>query len=409
MSLIESNMAFIKESVVFRSLFITLLFIHPLKIVGAFLNFNFLFLLLLPVTLYLYLIRSRSLWIQNHIYVFAIQLLLCLLSYASANELPKLNVPFGLMLYSPHFFLMTLNTYRTENKDFFINSSLIYVCLLMSILIYSGCIYASAHPTALLNFSDLFQISNFARTNTTFRYALFEAMNIGKNIFNLKENVWMGNAITIFPLIFCSAILTSFEKIKKKEYLILAISFLLIIAKNSRAEILYLAAISGIYLFRNRIPSHSWVYALPFFVTFPFLQLFYEKNFLNGRQILNQLFSENITFFGNGISFTRNHVHQLVHGQHASVHNIHFETILNFGLLVYLVSITALILGLKRLNTKREDIKLFFQILIFFLLSTSYELFDIYFWFLAGVIIASNRSAMAGAAVNPGDSIPSNS
>lgn len=335
------------------------------------------YLLVAPFVFYpLYLIGDRdAFW--RHAVLFGAQALVA--AYSLRNGVYDSTYLF-LFFYSPQFALLIAHTYRNDNYRFTIGMFLAYSAVLTA---FAGLSISMSQLDLGEAVRSFFSISTYTRTSEAGRYQFLNALNIGKNIFGLDERALEAVALTIYPLIFISFIFLKTSKLRWSEAIILFVAILFLLLKNSRGEVLFALALFGTYL----IEKMKWKKIRPAYwllVLFPFFQLLFSGRFLNGRTLLNEFFYSHISPFGYGMGFSKAQIFTITKGDHGSFHNIHFEAIVNFGLLFYCGLLTAILIAAYKLEFFRAKALLFLW--VFLLLSTNYELFDLYVAVVCGFL-----------------------
>lgn len=353
------------------------LFIQPSKILADITgNKWFLGIFLAPMPFYFFdLIQElKKGMLKLHLTFFWGQVLLSIFYYTFFEI--YLNKYTLFFYFTPHYFLMLKVIFKQRTEKTLLAKSLaIYITLTIILCVISINHYDSS--LSIIDYLKNYISSTFYRNSTIDRWKLLEGMNYASILFGASPLTLEAVALTVYPLVLLSLIFLHKKDLLNSFAIKLGMvsSVILILLKNSRGEILYLL-ILFLYPFAKKIFEKFKPLIL---LAFPigFIQLFLENRTLNGRGILNNFFSENITALGNGIGFTSNKINLLTKGDYSSFHNIHFELITNFGLIIYAILITSLSIYLLRRNYDKT--KHLIICLYLFLMTTNFELFDIYF------------------------------
>jgi hypothetical protein len=202
-------------------------------------------------------------------------------------------------------------------------------------------------------------------------------------LFGLSKYTLEGVALTVYPLVLISLCFLKPKYIKDKFIIPgLVCSLIYLACKSSRGEILFLLVLLGFPIARKLFNWSRWPALL--IIGFGYFQLFLGNQALNGRRVLNDLFLNSFSLFGNGIGFSAQEILRLTNNDYSSFHNIHFELITNFGIWVYagFLAFTAHYILTGDYNRNRH----YYLCLLFALFATNFELFDIYFAVPMGVV-----------------------
>jgi hypothetical protein len=271
-------------------------------------------------------------------------------------------------------------------NSLFTKSIAIYTTIILAVCLISLLSYDE--NLSLIDYFKNYFTSTVSRNTTIDRWKLLEGMNFGSVLFHAKPLTLEAVALSVYPLVLFSIF---FQQTSLLESNVLKTglisSLILILLKNSRGEIIFLLLLFS-YPFAKKIIQRARYLVL---LIFPvgFIQLLLSSKILNGRSLLNNFFIESINLFGNGIGFASDRINILTKGDYSSFHNIHFELISNLGIIVYflVISMTGYYLLKDRYNKTKHIIVCIY----FFLMTTNFELFDVYFATPLAMAFAKNE------------------
>ena len=357
--------------------------IQPSKIIAAMTGMKsitgqFLF----PLVLYfaLLVMTKKSSTILLHTKVLLVQFLIAGFHLCVANLYHNNYLLF--FFITPHLCLFSMHLFEQFPEDHIISRSLsAYICLSLIASIIS--IHFSKIDIGPDTFLSLLGDNFFSRVDSENRHRILLGINYGQYIFDLPRSILEGVALTVYPLLLFSLCFLKTNLLKDKFILLgLAASSSYIIFKNSRGEILFLLLLLGYPLAKKIFTYVRWTSLL--IIAFGYLQLFIGKQALNGRNSLNDLFIDNISVLGSGIGFSTEKILQLTNNDYSSIHNIHFDIITNFGVLIYLIFIAFTIWYILSGEYNRN--KHYYLCLFFVLFATNFEIFDLYFALPLGIV-----------------------
>lgn len=355
----------------------TFVLIQPSKILADLTGFKFITAqFLFPLCLYfILLLKWRKLkQIKLHAVVTLAQISIVILHYFMVDL--TLNNYFLFFLITPHYFLFV--KYLFEEK---IDISPLFTFMAVYII---GITFLSVFT--ILTRSDgvgpgtLFSALGpdlMTRQDTTARTQILESVNFAHYLFGANKSTLEGVALTIFPLTFLSLLFADIGQIKNKLVFTGAVcSLIMIIFKSSRAEILYFFLLAGYPIAQKLFARAKWLSLL--ILGFGYIQLLLSDVVLNGRGTLNRFFLDSVSLLGKGVGYSSKKILEITDGDTSSFHNLHFELITNFGLIVYFCLIAFTVYFILKGQYNRY--KHLYLCLFFFLLATNFEFFDIYFY-----------------------------
>ncbi len=327
------------------------------------------FLPLLPYSWNL-LQRKEYKQIKLHAGILAAQILLALLHYFFLDL--QLNAYTFFFFFTPHYFLCFKNLFSKCSSSILEDSLAIAIIATFTLAVIS--IYFSPKTISLDSFVAMAE-NFFSRKANLQRWTLLFKMNFSQHLFGTPELTLEAVAMTVFPLSFLSICFIKNWKSSRIGKFAVAASIMFLLMKNSRGELMFVVVLLA-YPIMKFVCRHFKAASLGF-IGFGFIQLVMAGKALNGRQFLNKLFLENITAFGKGIGFSSTEIRRITDNNYSSFHNGHFEIITNFGLIAYLMILGALYYFILRgpYNKAKHLILSIYLIL----LSTNFEVFDIYF------------------------------
>lgn len=362
---------------IFRLLIISFVLIQPSKILAALTNIKFIQgQFLFPFALYFLFVSIKKAFhpmLRLHLILLAGQLSIAILHILFLDIFFNNYLIF--FFVTPHFCLLFSELVKTENNVRFLArclSAYISISMILSYISYTQSGMDFGLQTFFATLGDNFIV----RSDTEERNRILIAINYGYILLGLPRLVLEGVALAVYPLVFLSLCFIRPQLLRDKFLIpgILA-SFCYILAKSSRGEILYLVLLVGFPIAKLLFEKVRWPALLILF--FGFVQLALESKTLNGRTVLNDLFISSISIMGKGIGYSAEKILELTKNDYSSFHNIHFELITNFGLLLY--GLFILFTATYVLKRDYSRAKHFYLCLLFVLFSTNFELFDIYF------------------------------
>ncbi len=287
-------------------------------------------------------------------------------------------------LLTPHFCLFAADLVNDESsKKFLVRAISLYVVVSFTLSMLAMASYPEG--ITLKQILSPLNLDNLNRASTLDRYHLLLSINYGVELFDLNYMVLEGVALTVYPLVLLSLCFLS-PSFWKDKFVIpgVACSIAYILLKSSRGELLFLLLLGGYPLARMIFSKVRWPALL--IIGFGYIQLVMDNKTLNGRNILNDLFTKSITFFGNGIGFSAKEILRLSGNDYTSFHNIHFEILTNLGIWIYagFLCFTAYFTYCGQYNRNRH----YYLCLLFVLMSTNFEVFDLYFAIPLGIVAA---------------------
>jgi hypothetical protein len=368
---------------IYRFFAVSFILIQPSKILAALTGAKFVLgQFLAPFALHLVSLVARrdTPQLRLHGIVLSAQLVITGIHLGIAELYP--NVYMLLFFVTPHFCLFLADMFRQKPDGRFLIRTLSgYIMLSFALSMLS--IYVSRMeitPGTILSTLDL----NFlTRSETGDRHRILSAINYGMWLFDLPKTTLEGVALTVYPLVLISLCFLRPKYVKDPLVLPgLACALLYLSFKSSRGEFLFLLVLLGYPLAELLFTRRRWPALL--ILGFGYLQLFLGNQTLNGRRVLNELFLDNLSLFGNGVGFSAQEILRLTRKDYSSFHNIHFELITNFGIWVYVgfLAFTAYYILTGKYNRNRH----YYLCLLFVLFATNFELFDLYFAVPLGLV-----------------------
>ncbi len=386
---------------IFNFFCVTFACIQPSKVIAAAIDSKVILAqFMAPVILYgASLVTHRKVsQIKLHAGVLAGQALILGVHLLVANI--YLNLYLAFFLLTPHLVLCISDLLRsTPNLRFLFRTISAYI-IISFVFALASAIKVRGTTGLWDTFGPLME-NLFDRENKVIRMEALDCINFAKHLFGLRDAVLEGVALTVYPLVLVS--LCFLRPTYSRELLVrlaLVCSGVFLLIKSSRGEALFIASLGAFVLVRHALGRIKWL-ALPV-IGLGYVQLYLGSQTLNGRNVLNELFKKNISIVGQGVGFSAQEILALTKNNYSSFHNIHFELITNLGLIVYCGFIAfSMYYVLSRDYTRYKH---YFLCLMFVLLATNFEMFDIYFAVPLAILL-SNETLVGQGAISERDSV----
>ncbi len=388
---------------IFRYFAVSFVLIQPSKLYAADTGARYVLgQFILPLILHFasLLWRKDSFKLKLHASLIIGQLFVVLVHFLFAEV--YLGTYLAFFFLTPHFCLLAADIANDESsKKFLIRTISLYVVVSFTLSMFAMASYPEG--ITLKQILSPLNLENLNRASTLDRYHLLLSINYGVELFKLPFMALEGVALTVYPLVLLSLCFLSPSFWKDKFVLPgVVCSLAYILLKSSRGELLFLLVLAGYPLARMIFSKVRWPALL--IIGFGYIQLVLDNKTLNGRNILNDLFTKSITFFGNGIGFSAKEILRLSGNDYTSFHNIHFEILTNLGIWIYagLLCFTVYFIYCGQYNRNRH----YYLCLLFVLMSTNFEVFDLYFAIPLGLVAAEFLTHLKAKLVDKKFEIP---
>lgn len=296
-----------------------------------------------------------------------------------------LNVPIFIIFFS------LIIKYKEDFLKLVLNVLTTYVFLLCFILI--ACLIVSPF--------DIFSLIKLLLSPSTFLHSPGNESYIISQLFNFEYYLFKtefhqelnlgGSQKALYPFIYIMCFLSfpKYIKINNLNKIAFNLSLLIVFIFNSRAMLISLTLFGLIYVLKNKSQLIKLTIS-PFFL-FPFYLLFLSnKEILRGREWLQEIFISSLTFWGNGIGKSIEDVKNtfILFGQRGigSYHNIHYEFIHNFGLIIYFLLI--LVFTISFFKSKKAITTLaYYAIFTFVFMGLGFNLFDFIYILISSLFL----------------------
>ncbi len=378
---------------IFHLFAVSFVLIQPSKILSAMTGVKlFLAQFLVPLVIYLLsLVVKKEKVLRTHLYLLCAQVCVGLIHAFFAEV--YINVYAVMFVATPHFILFLKHMYSVFPEDrFLVRTISLYVMVSFGLSVVAW--YKSTYQVNFWTALSVIDLNLLTRGNTLDRYRILTSINYAYQIFKAPMTTLEGVALTVFPIVLLSLCYLRPRFLKDRLVLAGALcSLSYVLLKSSRGELLFLILLFSFPVARVLF-SRIRLAAVALFA-FGYVQLFLGKQALNGRDFLNELFLDNITLLGRGIGFSSNYILLKTKQDYSSFHNVHFDIITNYGVVLYTVFIG--VAAFYVLAGSYDRARHYFLCLVFVLFATNYEIVDVYFavplGFLLSMATRPERSA----------------